>query len=283
MSPIPPRTSGIYQIRCIPTGKIYVGSAVNLRVRWRDHCRKLHLGEHINLHLQNAWNKYGEENFEFSVLEFVEEPDLLKAEQSWIDGTNCVDKNIGFNICPIAGYPGGLNIQVWEGFVNPDGNEITITNLQAFCREHNLDFPSMHRLAMGKSKLKSYKGWTHKNSVRQRDYIKTHEGYINPYGVPVEPIVNLAEFCREHGLDATHMVAVAKGRICSHQGWTHVDGRQRSQRVYTGFINPEGQRMTITNLTEFCRHNDVHPVKMFELISGKRRIHKGWTWREDNE
>jgi hypothetical protein len=34
----------------------------------------------------------------------------------------------------------------------------------------------MNRLAKGKSKLKSYKGWTPRNSVRQREYIKTYDG-----------------------------------------------------------------------------------------------------------
>jgi group I intron endonuclease len=40
-----PRASGIYQIRCIPTGKIYVGSAVNLRKRWDQHHRSLRKGK----------------------------------------------------------------------------------------------------------------------------------------------------------------------------------------------------------------------------------------------
>ena len=41
-----PHTSGVYQIRCIPTGKIYLGSAVNLRKRWEQHYRSLRKGEH---------------------------------------------------------------------------------------------------------------------------------------------------------------------------------------------------------------------------------------------
>jgi hypothetical protein len=41
-----PRTSGIYQIRCVPTGKIYVGGAVNLRARWYEHQRRLRRGSH---------------------------------------------------------------------------------------------------------------------------------------------------------------------------------------------------------------------------------------------
>jgi hypothetical protein len=239
---------------------------------------------HRNKHLQQAWNKYGEEDFEFTVLEYVTPAFLLRIEQEWIDKNQCTDKKIGFNIYPIAGSPGDTFVQVWEGFIDPQGNEVTITNLERFCQEHGLNRSSMSRLAKGKSKLKSCKGWTHKNSIRQRDYIKTYDGFIDPDGHPVGAITNLAAFCRERGLDNTHMVAVAHGRICSHHGWTHKDGRQKSKpKVYTGFINPDGQRALIANLRAFCREHGLHPVHMHQLKNGQRKSHKGWTWREDGD
>ncbi|MGZ3664578.1 MAG: GIY-YIG nuclease family protein [Ktedonobacterales bacterium] len=278
-----PRASCIYQIRCIPTGKIYVGSAVNLRLRWELHKSRLRRGIHHNKHLQNAWDRYGEVNFEVSVLEIVDRSKLLSTEQAWIDKTGCVSREFGFNIYPTAGSPGDTLTQVWEGFIDPDGNEITIINLFDFCRQHNLDFPSMHRLAKGKSKLKSYKGWTHKNSVRQRDYVKTYEGFIDPNGQPIGPITNLAAFCRERGLEKSHMVGVARGRLCSHQGWTYTSGKQRMQKFHAGFVNPDGQPVIITNLTAFCREHGLHPVHMHQLKNGQRRSHKGWTWRTQDE
>lgn len=278
-----PHSSGVYQIRCIPTGKIYVGSAVDLRRRWDQHRYRLRRSDHRNVYLQQAWNKYGEANFEFSVIEFVERADLLRAEQAWIDKTGCTNQKVGFNLYPIAGSPGDTFARVWEGFIDPDGNEITITNLHDFCRQHGLNFTSMCRLASGKSKLKSCKGWTHRNSVRQREYIKTWNGFIAPDGQPAGPITNLAAFCREHGLDNTHMVAVARGRICGHRGWTHESGRQRQEKTYTGFINPNGQRVVITNLQAFCREHRLHPVRMHQLKNGQRKKHKGWAWRNDDE
>jgi group I intron endonuclease len=54
-----PRASGVYQILCKPTGKIYVGSAVNLRGRWLNHRSSLRCGKHPNIVLQRAWNKDG--------------------------------------------------------------------------------------------------------------------------------------------------------------------------------------------------------------------------------
>lgn len=276
-----PRSSGVYQIICILTGKIYIGSAVDLRERWYRHRWHLRQRTHHNSYLQHAWDKYGEMNFEFSVLELMGTSDLLPAEQAWIDRTGCAARKAGFNISNRVGSPGDIHAQVWEGFIDPNGNGVTITNLYEFCRKHGLDFPSMHRLAKGKSKLKSYKGWTHQNSHRQRDYVKTYDGFITPDGSRAGPITNLAAFCREHGLDNTHMVAVARGRICSHRGWTHHNARRKIEpRVYTDFINSDGQQVPITNLKAFCREHKLEPVHMHEVKSGKRKSHKGWTWRK---
>lgn len=280
-----PRAAGIYQIRCLPTTKIYIGSAVDLRVRWERHRRSLRQGTHRNNHLQQAWDRYGEASFGFTVLELVDPADLLTTEQGWLDRTRCTDRPIGFNIYAVAGSPGDIRARTWEGFCDPSGDAVTIFNLYEFCRLHDLDYPSMHRLAMGESRLKSYKGWTHKNSPRERPYIKTYEGFITPDGSLTGPITNLATFCRDHGLDNTHMVAVARGRLHSHRGWTYDNARQNLglPKAHEGFISPEGQEIVITNLSAFCREHDLHVVHMHGLKSGKRRSHKGWTWRKPHE
>lgn len=282
LAPATPITSGIYQIRCRGNGKIYVGSSVNLRARWDTHRRDLRQGSHANPHLLHAWKLFGESSFEFLVLEFVDRTRLLEAEQRWIDQTGCTDPLLGFNIRTEATQPGSGIARAWPGFRDPDGNPVTIVGLADFCERHALDYRSMHRLTTGRSKLKSYKGWTHSNSVRQRDYIKAHDGYIDPAGKRVALIKNLAAFCRNRGLDPTHMVAVAKGRILSHRGWTHAQGRTRlPAKVHTGFIAPGGAVVRITNLSAFCRACGLDKVHMFELKSGKRPTHKGWTWKHD--
>jgi len=279
---IPPHSSGVYRIRCLPTGKIYVGSAVDLYERWYEHRRNLRRGNHINAHLQAAWNKYGEENFEFSVLEFVEASALRQVEQTWIDQSGCTNGNIGFNIATVVGSPAGLRSKVWEGFIDPDGNEVMIINLHDFCRRNGLHIRTMQELASGKSRMRSYRGWMHKNSLYQRKHVKTFEGFIDPQGHPVGPITNLFAFCREHGLDDASMYDIANGKSCSYQGWTYQNGRKnRREKLYRGFVNPDGMRVTITNLRGFCRENGLSTVHMRQLISGRRERHKGWIWREE--
>ena len=98
-----PNDSGIYIIRNKTNNKIYVGSAIDLHKRIYNHCYLLRKNEHRNPHLQAAWNKYGEENFEFAVVEECEKDDLLFEEQFWLDRFDSYDNKYGYNICPIAG------------------------------------------------------------------------------------------------------------------------------------------------------------------------------------
>jgi group I intron endonuclease len=93
------KVAGIYWIKNLINGKIYVGSTICFKKRFREHKKYLKEKAHKNLHLQNAWNKYGEENFIFEVLEKLENNDeLIKREQFFIDKLNPE-----YNICKIAG------------------------------------------------------------------------------------------------------------------------------------------------------------------------------------
>lgn len=190
MSPSIPRTSGIYKITCIPTGKVYIGSAVNLRKRQREHWASLRAGRHRSQYLQRAWNKYGESAFIFEIIEslmFTE--DLLGREQYWLDQTRCYDPAIGYNSCQIAGVTTGLkpsdetrakmsaahidkshseahvqnqaeSISSEWLIIAPDGRQLHIKNLSAFCREYGLDQGRMVRIANGQKKNRTHHGYT---------------------------------------------------------------------------------------------------------------------------
>lgn len=101
--------SGIYCIRNVINNKLYVGSSKNIKDRLIGHKRMLRKGSHDNDHLQHSWDKYGEEYFDFYALEEVEEVNLLKREQFWIDEyKSCVPEE-GYNINPKANASPMLN------------------------------------------------------------------------------------------------------------------------------------------------------------------------------
>lgn len=95
---IPNNTAGVYQITNLLNGKIYIGSSKNIRERFRSHKRELRRGVHCNARLQNSWNKYGEDNFNFSILEICSIEDRFDREQYYIDSTNCCDDSVGYNM-----------------------------------------------------------------------------------------------------------------------------------------------------------------------------------------
>ena len=93
--------SGIYKISNKVDGKCYIGSAKNIKIRWKIHKSDLRLGKHHSIKLQRAWNKYSANSFIFSIIERCETERLLEREQYWLDFLNPVKH--GYNILFIAG------------------------------------------------------------------------------------------------------------------------------------------------------------------------------------
>jgi len=81
------RKSGVYQIRNLNNGKVYIGSAKRFQQRYSEHIKSLNKGTHHNKHLQHAFNSDGTDAFVFEVLEVVEgeQSDRLALEQVHMD------------------------------------------------------------------------------------------------------------------------------------------------------------------------------------------------------
>jgi group I intron endonuclease len=73
--------SGIYGFVCKTTGKLYIGSSINLSDRLYRHIK----GTRSNVKLQNAINKYNLHDFIFIVFEYCQPEDLIFREQIYID------------------------------------------------------------------------------------------------------------------------------------------------------------------------------------------------------
>lgn len=100
------RVSGIYKIINKTNHRYYVGSSVNICGgswnRWVEHKRALNKNQHQNQCLQNAWNKYGEQDFDWIVVKEVDRNNLLEEEQKYLDIAK-TEKNQCYNHSFIAG------------------------------------------------------------------------------------------------------------------------------------------------------------------------------------
>lgn len=97
--------SGVYVLINIINGHFYVGSAVNLATRKIRHISPLRKGKHPNRHLQRAYDKYGEDAFDFKILIYCEPIFLIQLEQFFIDTLHPE-----YNILPVAGSRLGFSV-----------------------------------------------------------------------------------------------------------------------------------------------------------------------------
>jgi group I intron endonuclease len=85
---------GVYQIKNLTNGKIFIGSSANIPGKFNSHKFQLRQGVHMNKELQNDFRQLGEEKFAFEVLDTLEpkeDPkynyadDLKTLEEMWLE------------------------------------------------------------------------------------------------------------------------------------------------------------------------------------------------------
>jgi len=98
--------TGVYVIANLINGKLYVGSAGrSFNERFRQHRSQLRRGIHHSKHMQAAWNKYGEESFEFRVVCETAPEQAVAMEQVYMDRLKPE-----YNVLPRAGSALGMKM-----------------------------------------------------------------------------------------------------------------------------------------------------------------------------
>lgn len=78
--------SGIYKITNQETNECYIGQAVDVAKRWKDHAKcGLGIDTPANNQLYQAMKEYGLHSFSFELLENCSKEDLNEKEQKYID------------------------------------------------------------------------------------------------------------------------------------------------------------------------------------------------------
>lgn len=77
---------------------MYIGYTITLSLRKTRHFSQLRKNKHFNPYLQASWNKYGEDNFIFEILEECDNDYLHSQEHYWINMLNTLDPKYGYNI-----------------------------------------------------------------------------------------------------------------------------------------------------------------------------------------
>ena len=98
MSPSKPNPAGVYEIRNLKNGRVYVGSSAKIRTRFNGHRSCLRNGIHRNKPLQADWGLFGEESFRFSILEQCDASSLMETEAKYFSLLRSTNQEFGYNV-----------------------------------------------------------------------------------------------------------------------------------------------------------------------------------------
>lgn len=88
------KPSGVFQVKNLATGKVLLGSSLNLEGPLNKHRFMLKINSHPNKELQKDWNELGAGQFSFEILETVQIKDsqnfnlkdeLTLLEEIWLE------------------------------------------------------------------------------------------------------------------------------------------------------------------------------------------------------
>ena len=122
----------IYQIENLINGKLYIGkSDYSLEKRFKEHCRDSKKPSLQNRPLYRAFNKYGIENFQISLIEETSTPDereifWIEQKQSFKNGYNATKGGDGKHYVDYE-----LINALWEKGYGP----LEIAKLTGYCKE----------------------------------------------------------------------------------------------------------------------------------------------------
>lgn len=233
--------SGIYSITNNINKKRYIGCTIRFSKRFNSHKHNLKNNKHHCRHLQNAWNKHGQENFKFEIVEIVQDIALLvEKEQYWADFYKSFDEKYGYN--------SGECLEVWNrGIKYPKELKDKLSRIQKslmtperlyMLRTNNLgrkfgpefrekckkNFLGKHHTKESKKKISESQRQTQlTRTVQETRAIFAHEMiciFLVSPNSEVYEIYGVREFCREYKLDRAAIMRVVNGKNRTHKGWT---------------------------------------------------------------
>jgi group I intron endonuclease len=286
------KPSGIYSFTNKTTGKRYIGQTVYLNGRKGDHLLNLRRNQHDNDYLQKAFNKYGEEDFIFEVLEVVPKLEdgtndkfkLTEREQYWMDFYKSYEEDFGYNINPSA----SINYMSGRTHTPEARKKISeaATGRSPSQDVRNKIAETIRNVPKAKINMefKEAKHTAKKTGVMPYEYhVKTPEGVEHVF-------TNLLEFCNLNNLSQSHLRSmINKGTF--YKGWTgyKVDLSKaientnlivskdalRGNRFEYYLIDRDNKEFVFRSLSVFASDNNISSSTLSKLLKGEIE-YRGW-------
>lgn len=184
---------GIYKIVNNINGKYYVGSSGDVKIRLRTHKSNLKCNKHVNSKLQNAYNKYGADNFSFVIVEelndYLTKLEILGAEQSYLD---IAFKEEVYNINFIANSGGAEITKIPCFLLDLNGNIISEFDCISHCYKKHLKMSNCASCVnSGIIHLKKYRVVTFDFYENSKDVIFSWKNFSKVPPKPIKEIVKI--------------------------------------------------------------------------------------------
>lgn len=198
---------GVYQIRNIINDKKYIGSSNDIQVRLNKHISLLKKNLHHSRHLQAAYNKYGDSNFTFELLEEVDNTDSLRErEQFYLDEYQTYFREYGYNTL--------FSTTTREGYRHSEETKVKISRVQIgkkLSTEHKLRISSglrgkirhneTTRKIIGDKNRRKWMSKTTENEIKEK-LIRNEESarkIAKDYGFSVNLVMRFKRKLEEEG------------------------------------------------------------------------------------
>lgn len=236
---------GVYKILCITSNKFYIGSSDNIFRRFKNHKNDLNKNKHSNSYLQNAWNKYRENQFQFTIVEIVISPnDLLKKEQEYLDNLMLWKRKIGYNISKFADSPNR-------------GRKMSKNSRKKMSIAQKIRASKFPNGMLGRKHSEFTKRkWSEIRKGRRLSDI--HKQKITTF------MQSNKHPCRGKGL-FTEKQKTANKKLAE------------SRKKYIKLISPEGKLVTHLGRNDFCKTYKINRGLLHKLMKKEISHTKGWT------
>lgn len=303
-----PREPGVYIIRNLLNGAVYVGSSRQaIWQRWNEHRSALNRGRHGNPHLQASWKKCGADAFAWEVVENVVRPeDVLPREQYWLDqyfggamGVAC------YNAYPVVGSPEKMRVSertrakmsaAHRGcIVTPEhraklaearrGKRHTEETRRLISEKKKGQRVSDEVLARKSARQKGV--YPEKLRAAHEARLRVWPGFVAPDGTEHRNVKNLNTFAARFGLHPGCLSRVHYGTLRHHKGWRALPDSEAAQlatapkfqttKLRFAFVAPDGTEYhDIPNLRIFAEQHGLRVSNLYAVHYGEKGHHRGW-------
>lgn len=259
------KISGIYKIVNKVNGKYYVGSSNDICSkygRWYEHRNNLIKNKHSNNHLQMAWNKYGESNFEFVIVELCDVTQLLMIEQKYLDVAKTNQRNV-YNVSFLSsgGKIYDIHPMLGKKQTSESNSKNSISNKIAQSGEKNSRYD--HTI------------YTFYNQITNSKYEGTMYSFYKKYNISKDRVYALVN--RKKGNRSVKGWAIDKNqKIGILSGNQHP---MSDKKVYVFFNKKTNEVYSGTRCDFSLKYGFSLHRKMFSKSKTNQYSHRGWIIR----